>query len=219
MKTIRRAGCERWKAAGDVKQLIATSNPGKVREFRQMLGADHFNWSDLSTHRGTKSIEETGGTLRANACLKASHYAKLLCRWALADDSGLEVDALGAKPGVHSARWAEMNGAGTGDADNNLLLLKQLADVPDEKRTARFVCVLALADKKGRIVLTARDSVEGVIIHAPRGDNGFGYDPLFLIESLGRTTAELTPDEKHAISHRGKALRRMRELMEGAGLM
>ncbi len=107
-----------------------------------------------------------------------------------------------------------MNHAGKGDADNNSLLLKQLENIPDEKRGARFVCVLSLADPGGRIILTARDTVEGRIVHAPRGHNGFGDDPLFLIDSLGKTTAELTPDEKHAISHRGKALRRMKELME-----
>ena len=118
------------------------------------------------------------------------------------------------KPGVLSARWAAINGAGEGDGDNNALLLKQLENVPDERRTARFRCVLALADPRGRIVLTAQDAVEGVMLREARGSNGFGYDPLFFIPSLGKTTAELEPDEKHAISHRGRALRRMRELMK-----
>ena len=121
-----------------MKLLIATSNPGKVREFQQMLGDAQFRWSDLSMHRGIDPVEETGLTFRANASLKAGHYARLLRAWALADDSGLEVDALGGKPGVHSARWAETNGAGQGDADNNALLLKQLADVSEGRRTARF---------------------------------------------------------------------------------
>jgi XTP/dITP diphosphohydrolase len=197
-----------------MKLLIATGNAGKVKEFREMLGAGRFDWSDLSRHPNVIEVEETGRTFRANACLKASGYARQLNSWALADDSGLEVDALDRKPGVFSARWAEMNRAGKGDADNNSLLLKQLENIPDEKRGARFVCVLSLADAGGRIVLTARDTVEGRIVHVPRGHNGFGYDPLFLIDSLGKTTAELTPDEKHAISHRGKALRRMKELME-----
>ena len=101
-----------------------------------------------------------------------------------------------------------------GDADNNALLLRQLRSVPDEQRTARFVCVLVLSRPDGRVVVTARDTVEGRIIHAPRGTNGFGYDPLFLIDELGTTTAELPPDEKHRISHRGKALRRLRALMD-----
>jgi XTP/dITP diphosphohydrolase len=202
-----------------MKLLIATGNPGKVKEFREMLGAGRFAWSDLSKKRKVIPIEETGDTFRANACLKASGYARQFDTWALADDSGLEVDALGGKPGVFSARWAEMNNAGKGDAENNALLLKQLVDMPEEQRTARFVCVLALADPKGRIVLTARDTVEGRIIHEQRGSNGFGYDPLFLMADSGKTTAELEPDQKHAISHRGKALRHMKRLMERVGLI
>jgi XTP/dITP diphosphohydrolase len=194
--------------------LIATGNAGKVREFREMLGANRFSWDDLSKHKHAIPVEETGATFRANACLKASDYARQFNTWALADDSGLEVDALGGKPGVHSARWAEMNSSGQGDANNNTLLLSQLKGIPDAQRTARFVCVLALSDHKGRIILTARDTVEGRIIHQPRGNNGFGYDPLFLIDKTGKTTAELEPVEKHAISHRGKALRRLKELME-----
>jgi XTP/dITP diphosphohydrolase len=201
-----------------VHLLIATTNPGKIREFREMLGDERFEWSDLSRHPAIRPVEETGTTFRANACLKAAHYAKLLATPAIADDSGLEVDALSGSPGVHSARWAEINHAGRGDADNNRLLLRQLEHVPDEQRTARFVCVLALADARGRILLTVRDTVEGPVIRQSRGSNGFGYDPLFLVQSLGRTTAELPPAEKHAISHRGKALRRLRELIERADL-
>jgi non-canonical purine NTP pyrophosphatase (RdgB/HAM1 family) len=198
--------------------LIATTNPGKVREFREMLGHAGVSFSDLSAHPGTMAVEETGHTFRANACLKAVHYARLFKTYTVADDSGLEVDALNGAPGVHSARWAEMNRTGKGDADNNALLLRQLEDVPDERRTARFVCVLALADPDGRILLTARDTVEGRVIRAARGANGFGYDPLFLIDEMGRTTAELAAEQKHAISHRGKALRHLRGIMERLGL-
>jgi non-canonical purine NTP pyrophosphatase (RdgB/HAM1 family) len=198
--------------------LVATGNPGKAREFQEMLASDRLRWRSLRDLPEVPPIEETGHTFRANACLKAAGYAKQFNTWALADDSGLEVDALGGSPGVFSARWAEMNGAGKGDADNNTLLLRQLNDVEDAARTGRFVCVLALADPEGRIVLTTRDAVEGRILRAPRGSNGFGYDPLFWIEELGRTTAELPPEEKHRISHRGKALRRMAELMARAGL-
>jgi XTP/dITP diphosphohydrolase len=198
--------------------LVATTNPGKVREFREMLGHAGVWFSDLSVHPGTPAIEETGHTFRANACLKARHYARLFNNYTVADDSGLEVDALDGRPGVHSARWAELNDAGKGDADNNALLLKQLENVPDERRTARFVCVLALSDPRGNILLTARDTVEGRVIRAPRGSNGFGYDPLFLIDEMRRTTAELAPEEKHRVSHRGKALRHLRSLMQALGL-
>ena len=194
--------------------VIATANAGKAREFREMLGLDRFEWSDLSAHRDIPVVEETGKTFRANACLKASYYASQLDSWALADDSGLAVDALEGAPGVLSARWAQVNNTGNGDADNNATLLSQLKDVPDDRRSARFVCVLAFSDPQGRIVLTTQDSVEGVILREPRGANGFGYDPLFLIPELNKTTAELPPDQKHAISHRGKALRRMKGLME-----
>lgn len=193
--------------------VIATGNAGKASEFREMLGADRFEWSDLSAHRDVPAVEETGHTFRGNACLKAIHYARALSAWAMADDSGLVVDALDGKPGVLSARWAQINNAGSGDAANNALLLKQIEHVPDGQRTARFCCVLALADPQGRVVLTAQGTVEGVLRREPRGTNGFGYDPLFFIPEMGRTTAELEPAQKHAISHRGKALRRMRELM------
>src|SRR4051812_48388901 len=118
--------------------VIATTNPGKVREFAEMLGRDDLAFTDLSSRPGTVAVEETGHTFRANACLKASHYAKLFGSYAVADDSGLEVDALNGSPGVHSARWAEMNHAGQGDADNNALLLKQLEQTPDDRRTGRF---------------------------------------------------------------------------------
>lgn len=207
--------------------LIATSNAGKVREFREMLGGSAgpageasgpFEWSDLSHNSAYSPVEETGITFLENASLKASGYALQFKTWALADDSGLEVDALSGAPGVSSARWGKLHSAGEGDGANNALLLRQLDHVPDAHRSARFVCVLALADPDGRIILTARDTVEGRILRSPRGTNGFGYDPLFYVEALGKTTAELSGDEKHVVSHRGKALRRMRELMEHVGL-
>lgn len=197
-----------------MKLLIATGNSGKVREFGQMLGTDRLECVSLREFPDISPVEETGLTFRANACLKATEYARRTGLWTLSDDSGLEVDALGGKPGVHSARWAELHEAGRGDTDNNALLLRQLNDVPDDQRTARFVCVLALADPDGRIILTVRDTVEGRILRAPRGSNGFGYDPLFLIDELGLTTAELPPERKNALSHRGKALRRLQSMMQ-----
>ena len=194
--------------------LIATRNAGKVKEFAEMLGGDGVAWRDLASLKDDLGdVEETGTTFRANACLKASAYATRSGLWTIADDSGLEVDALGGSPGVYSARWAARHDAGSGDADNNRLLLKQLADIPDDRLTARFVCVLALADAQGRIVLTARDTVEGRIVRDLRGSNGFGYDPLFLVDAFGRTTAELSPEQKHAVSHRGKALRRLKRML------
>jgi XTP/dITP diphosphohydrolase len=198
--------------------IIATGNPGKLREFRQILGGSPDQWPALSDFGSIPPIEETGATFRENACLKAAGYARALKSFALADDSGLEVDALHGKPGVYSARWAEMNQSGRGDADNNALLLRQLADVPDDRRSGRFVCVLALSDPLGRIILTSADWIEGKITRDPAGENGFGYDPLFLVAALGKTTAQLSSDEKHAISHRGKALRRMRNLLSRANL-
>jgi XTP/dITP diphosphohydrolase len=193
--------------------MIATRNPAKSREFREMLASDQLLWTDLSEFAGVREVEETGRTFRANACLKASDYARQTQMWALADDSGLVIDALAGRPGVASARWAMLQGTGRGDADNNATVLRQMDNIADDRRTARFVCVLALADPDGRIILTAQDAMEGRILRTPRGSNGFGYDPLFEIESLGRTSAELSPQEKHRISHRGKALRRLRQLI------
>lgn len=198
-----------------MKLLVATKNAGKAREFREMLGDDRHDFADLSSYGGSiVTPDETGATFLANACLKASYYATATGRWALADDSGLEVDALNGKPGVVSSRWAELNNAGSGDTANNALLLRQMADVADADRVARFVCVLAMADPSGTIVLTARGEMTGQLLREPRGGNGFGYDPLFLVPRFGRTTAELMPDEKHQVSHRGVALRRLRGLMD-----
>lgn len=199
--------------------LVATGNAGKLKEFREMLSGGGMSFRDLSGVRAIEAPAETGATFRANACLKASYYAKSLSTWTLADDSGLAVDALDVSPGVFSSRWAEMHNAGKGDLANNALLLQQLANVPDERRTARFVCVLALSDPAGRIILTAQDSVEGRILRQERGSNGFGYDPLFLIDEMGKTTAELEPDQKHQVSHRGKALRHLRGLIERVGVL
>lgn len=205
--------------------LIATRNRGKAAEFRQMLADFAEATRDLNELTADDGFEpeETGRTFRENACLKASAYAKRYGCHALADDSGLAADALDGAPGVFSARFAEMNNAGTGeqatrDADNNAYVLRRLRKVPDEQRTASFVCVLAIADPIGRILYTAQGSVTGRILHEPRGSNGFGYDPLFFHEPSGCTTAELSGEAKHAISHRGAALRRLRTLVDRHGL-
>lgn len=196
------------------EMVIATANRGKAREFQEMLSGSGLRFVDLATLPPAPDVEETGATFRANACIKASACAKHFNRWALADDSGLEVDALQNSPGVFSARWARMHDAGTGDAANNALVLAQIEDVADADRTARFVCVLALSDPAGRIIFTTRGTVEGTLLRSPRGSNGFGYDPLFFIATRGKTTAELSPQDKHAISHRGQALRAMKDLLD-----
>ena len=197
--------------------LIATGNAGKAREFEEILQSATFHLTSLIGRQFTP-IEETGRTFRENACLKAAGYAQQFGQWTLADDSGLEVAALHGRPGVLSARWAEANGIGSGDRDNIRALQRQLADINPTDRSARFVCVVALANPEGTVILTVRDTMEGRILPEPRGSNGFGYDPLFYLEELARTAAELSPAEKHRISHRGKALRRMRELMERVNL-
>ena len=198
--------------------LIATGNAHKALEFRQMLASDSIAWDDLAAHDDTDPIPETADTFEGNAQLKAAGYAMRYATWALADDSGLAVDALGGAPGVYSARWAERHDAGKGDAANNALLLRQLQAVPDADRTGRFVCALALADPTGRIVLSVSDHVEGIILRAARGENGFGYDPLFFLPSHNLTTAEMPPEAKHRVSHRGKALARLKSLMSEVNL-
>lgn len=201
--------------------LIATRNRGKAAEFAQMLSGaamGELRVRSLEDCDDRFEPHETGRTFRANAVLKARAYACRFKTWTLADDSGLSVDALGGRPGVHSARFAELAGVGRGDEANNRYLLDLLKSVPDEQRTARFICVLAISDARGRTRYTAQGCVEGRVLHAPRGENGFGYDPLFLIPSLGKTTAELAPQQKHAISHRGQALRRLGALLKEYGL-
>jgi len=193
--------------------LIATTNPGKAKEFREMLGADRFNWVSLTDLPKLPDVEETGQTFRANAILKAAAYAQATGLWTMADDSGLEVDALNKTPGIYSARWAKMHNAGQDDAANNRLLLEQLKIVGVINRTARFVCVLAVCNPHGAPMFTTRATMEGQIGPAPVGGNGFGYDPLFVVDGMDCTSAELPPAQKHRISHRGRALDRMKQLL------
>jgi XTP/dITP diphosphohydrolase len=188
------------------KLVIATSNPHKVEEIAAVLGQIGISCIPMES-AGIPEPDENGATFEENARIKAIAYAHALGTTVLADDSGLEVDALGGAPGVHSARYA---GAGETraerDAANNAKLLDALASVPDGRRAARFVCVLCIAAPDGRIVAEARGHFEGVIGRAPSGANGFGYDPLLVLED-GRTSAELSAEEKNARSHRGNALR------------
>jgi XTP/dITP diphosphohydrolase len=184
------------------KLLIATHNPGKVFEFAEMFRNLPIECVSLDEVGITEDIEETGETFEDNARLKAIGYCEMSGLITLADDSGLEVDALGGEPGVYSARYA---GPGATAADRNAKLLKNMAEVPADQRTARFRCVIAIATPSGEIY-TADGTVEGRINYEPRGELGFGYDPVFFMPEYGATLAELGSPIKNKISHRAKAL-------------
>ena len=174
--------------------VVATGNPGKLREMQAYL-ADS-GW-ELTLKPPELDIEETGETFAENACLKASQVAIATNNWAIADDSGLEVDALNGAPGVYSARY------GNSDADRIARLLRELGN--NNQRGAQFVCVIAIARPDGAIALQVEGICRGEILHAPRGISGFGYDPIFYVPEPGLTFAEMTPDMKRHYSHRGKA--------------
>lgn len=186
--------------------VIATRNPGKVLEVAQILSDLPFEIVTLENYPDAPDVEETGSTFAENAVLKAVEYAKFTGELTLADDSGLEVDALNGEPGVMSARYAP-----TTD-ERNQKVLDLMSNVPDDKRTARFRCVIAIAEPDGD-VHTCEGKVEGLIAREPRGDKGFGYDPIFYIPEFGKMFAELDADEKNAISHRGRALWEARKLL------
>jgi len=186
--------------------VLATGNPGKVRECAAVLAPAGFTVLSLDALPDATSVEETGVTFEANARLKAEGYSLRTPHLVLADDSGLEVDALGGGPGVLSARYG---GPELTDPERCTALLAALAGTPDGKRQARFRCVLALA-KGGRTLATFDGVVLGTILREPRGANGFGYDPIFFHAPSGRAFAELTCEEKDLVSHRGQALRKLR---------
>ena len=183
--------------------VIASTNPGKIAEVRQIMAGLPLVLVTRDEVGGWPEIEETGDTYLANALLKARAVVAVTGRAALADDSGIEVDALGGAPGVRSARFA---GEQASDEDNNAKLIASLDGVPLERRGARYRCVAVLVTPDGA-QMAGIGSCEGRIGFEPRGTGGFGYDPWFVPERESRTMAELTADEKHAISHRGKALR------------
>jgi XTP/dITP diphosphohydrolase len=183
--------------------VLASKNKGKLQELETMLAGSSWELCSVADFPELPPVVEDGQTFRENAVKKALTVAEILKEWTLADDSGLEVDALGGAPGVYSARFAGEPGD---DRKNNEKLLRLLAGVPSEQRTARFRCVLALASPEGEIWTTER-TCEGLIGLAPRGDQGFGYDPLFYLPELGVTMAELPEEKKNEISHRGKAMR------------
>lgn len=184
--------------------LVATHNPGKVREYAEMLPGMDITWLSLDAAGITEDVEETGQTFRENAILKATAYAQQAGHLTLADDSGLEVDALGGRPGVLTARYG---GPGLSHEQRYRLLLAELDASDPEERAARFRCVIALAAPDGTLLETAAGVCEGAIARQPAGAGGFGYDPIFLLPARGLTMAQLPAEEKHRISHRGEALR------------
>ena len=181
--------------------LVSTRNAHKLVEIRQILGPS-FELLDLSSIPALGEVEETGTTFEENAGLKALAASAHFGGWVLADDSGLEVDALGGAPGVYSARFS---GEGATDVTNRALLLEKLAAVPADQRSARFRCVIALA-RGGEVLAHFSGAVEGAIIQSEKGEGGFGYDPLFVPEGFGETFAELGAETKNRLSHRGRAL-------------
>jgi XTP/dITP diphosphohydrolase len=192
--------------------VLASNNAGKVREFNELLAAERIRivpQGDL----GVPEVEETGLTFVENAILKARNAARASGLAAIADDSGLEVDALGGAPGIYSARFA---GPKASDAENLAHLLEALRDVPDEARTARFQCLMVyLRQPEDPTPVICQGTWEGRILHAPAGENGFGYDPVFFVPSEGRSAAELPSEAKNRLSHRGQALARLVRYLRG----
>lgn len=184
------------------KLIFATGNENKMKEIRMILG--DLNYEILSMKEAGIDMEiiEDGTTFEENAVIKATAINKAVGCLVLADDSGLEVDYMDREPGIRSARWM---GEDTSYHIKNQKIIENLAGVPDEQRTARFVCAIAAAFPDGRVI-TKRGTIEGIIGYEERGENGFGYDPIFFLPEYGKTTAELSPEEKNEISHRGRAL-------------
>lgn len=197
-----------------MKIVVATGNQDKVKEIREILRDMDVTVMTMKEAGLFIEPEENGGTFLDNAVIKAKAVAERAAKRngfqdavVIADDSGLEIDALNGEPGIYSARYL---GHGTSYREKNADLIKRLTGIPDERRSARFVCAIAAVCPDGKI-LTARAAMEGRIGYEERGENGFGYDPIFFLPEYGRSCAELTAEEKNGISHRGKALRLMRE--------
>jgi XTP/dITP diphosphohydrolase len=192
------------------KLLLATNNPGKAREYKSLLSGVPFELVTPAELGVDAEVEETGTTFEENARLKATTLAAESGLLTLADDSGLEVAALGGEPGTLSARYA---GERASDEDRVNYLLTKLEGVPQEKRQARFRCVIAIATPDGEVELCSGEC-DGFIALKPRGKSGFGYDPIFYLPELGKTMAELPPEEKNKISHRGKAAEKARGVLQ-----
>lgn len=197
------------------KLLVATHNQGKVQEFAEMLQELAIEWLSLDDVGVTQDVEETGSTFRENSVLKARAYAAETGLLTLADDSGLEVDALGGAPGVFTARYG---GAGLTAVQRYQKLLDEIKTVPDAQRAARFRCVIVLAAPDGTILGESEGVCEGRIAREPAGNNGFGYDPVFFLPQFNQTMAQLSAAQKHQISHRGRAVQaivpRLRHLLQ-----
>ncbi|WIG45789.1 XTP/dITP diphosphatase [Bacillus halotolerans] len=190
--------------------IIATHNPGKVKEFKEILEPKGYEVKSLAEIGFTDEIEETGHTFEENAILKAEAVAKAVNKMVIADDSGLSVDNLGGRPGVYSARYA---GEQKDDQANIDKVLNELRGIEKEQRTARFRCALAVSIP-GEETKTVEGHVEGYVAEEPRGEYGFGYDPIFIVKDKDKTMAELTSDEKNKISHRADALKKLSKLLE-----
>lgn len=190
--------------------IIASGNQGKLKEFKELMKDLAVEVKSLKDFPEIGDIEENGTSFAENAYIKAKAVYEATGCLSIADDSGLEVDALDGAPGIYSARYA---GENKDDKANNEKLLKEMDAVPNEKRGAQFHCAIVAIDKEGRRY-DAEGIVRGEILRVPQGDNGFGYDPLFYIEEFGRTTAELSMDEKNKISHRGKAVRQIVDILK-----
>lgn len=190
--------------------IIATHNPGKVKEFKEILEPRGYDVKSLAEIGFTEEIEETGHTFEENAILKAEAVAKAVNKMVIADDSGLSIDNLGGRPGVYSARYA---GEQKDDQANIEKVLSELKGIEKEQRTARFRCALAVSIP-GEETKTVEGHVEGYIAEEPRGEYGFGYDPIFIVKDKDKTMAELTSAEKNKISHRADALKKLSKLLE-----
>lgn len=197
------------------RMIFATGNENKMKEIREILGALPLEILSMKEAGVPADIVEDGKTFEENALIKARAICKLAGEMVLADDSGLEIDYLNKEPGIYSARYM---GEDTSYHIKNKSLIDRLEGVPDEKRTARFVCAIAAVFPDGK-ELVVRGTVEGIIGYEEKGENGFGYDPIFYLPERGCTTAELPPEEKNSISHRGNALRLMKELLERERLL
>ena len=189
------------------KLVLASTNKGKILEFQELLIGLPLELASLADFPGLSQVVEDGSTFAENAVIKASAFAKHTGELTLADDSGLEVDALNGEPGVHSARYGQ---PGWDDRERFQFLLEKLRGIPLEKRTARFRCAVALYNPKSGRLFQTDGTVEGIILDGPRGVNGFGYDPVFFIPELGKTMAELTAAEKNRFSHRARAVEKMK---------